>query len=336
MDLNVNKQQSDIINYRPNLKMDNVPSLNSTFNNVGEIQKTVTITPPAYNKSLGLSTFEEYMPSKIVNSMENLLTMAHDYKANLSSQMAKTTIGAKYINAKDDEAKMAIAIENENSPGGTSYLEAYLQIKRIEEELRGIQEVYTMATYGEQISASMAREIDIADIDRMQTLENEGEEQYVNYTSLYYETMISNIMNRYCFHMEDSALSDVGSLYEISKSMPINDDLSRLISQNFNKKRDLLEKDILKDEKTAYNIRVALKNAFLAIQDYEDSLDAINTSLKDLDNDVLALELQNDLIGNLSESMEDLLSITTYSILAKNDIARSLSEKSSVREYFVE
>lgn len=334
MDLVKNKNQSDIINYRPDLKMDNVPSLNPTFGDVAN-SSTATVKPPTNEKSTCLSSFEENMPSNIVANLEGLIGNAKAYKAYLFGQMANTQMGSKYLNAKDEETKNKIAKENENSLTGTTYLEAYLRVESIYNELMGIKEEYTKGTYGEHIGSSRAKEVDIADINRISTLEREGEYENINYTSMFYETMISNIMNRYCFQMDDSALSDIGNFSEFKKPMPQNDKLTSLMSQNFHKKQEILQKDIFKDEKTAYNVRVALRNAFLSVQEYEDSLDAINNSFTEMD-EVLALDIQRDLVNDLSESMQDLLSITTYSIMAKKDISSSLQSKSNIREYFVE
>lgn len=335
MDLVKNKNQSDIINYRPNLKMDNVPSLNPTFGEGGD-DSSVTVNPPTNEKSTCLSSFEENMPSNIVSSLENLINNAKAHKGYLFSQMANTQMGSKYINAKDEDTKMKIAKENENSLTGTTYLEAYLRVESIYNELLGIKEEYTKGTYGEHIGSSRAKEVDVADIDRISTLEREGDYENINYTSMFYETMISNIMNRYCFHMDDSALTDIGNFTEFKKPMPQNDKLNSLMSQNFHKKQEILQKDIFKDEKTAYNVRVALRNAFLSVQEYEDSLDAINSSFTEMNDEVLGLDIQRDLVNDLSESMQDLLSITTYSIMAKKDISSSLQNKSNIREYFVE
>ena len=334
--MNLNKQQSDIINYRPDLKMENIPSLGSTFGDSNNGKLKVDIKPTLVEKSLNLSTFEQYSPYTVLEGLETLIDRAEEYKVKLRKQMSSTHMGSKYLNAKDDETRKNIEKENALSVHGTTYLECYSSLEYVHEELLGIKEVYSLGTYGDDIQSGRAREIDMADIDRIYTLEREQETENVNYTSIYYETLVSAILQKYCFDMDEYVLCDIGNLNEFSKSMPKNDKLVELMSQNFQKKGEILQKDIFKDKKTSYNIRVALRNTFLAIQEYEDSLDAIRDSLTDMDNDVLALEMQRDLLSNLSESMEDLLSSTTYSVMAKQDIAKSLLGKSNIREYFIE
>lgn len=334
MENNFNKSQSDIINYRPDLKMDHLPSLNPTFED--KVDKHTGIVVEEEILSVALREFTENTPSSTLLEMDNMLGYISEYKKDIINKLANTDMGKKYLSEVDEDKKQEIIEENSNMVNGTTYLESLLEIEKIENEVKDVRQVYSNATYGEDISSDKAEQVDNSFIDKLSILERENDTDSINYTGLYYETMISSIMKNYNFKMLDECIGPIAGTTDFCKSMPFNDKYSKLLSNNFKKNQEILKNDICKDEKTAYNVRVALRNAFLAVQDYEDSLEAINSTNLILDDYELALELKRDGMKSLSSSLSELTTATMYSTMSKSDIASTLANKSNVRGYFIE
>lgn len=334
MENNFNKSQSDVINYRPDLKMDYIPSLNSTFED--KVNKHIGIVEEEDTRSVVLREFEENTPSSTLLEMDNMLGYILDYKSDLKNKLANTDIGKKYLSEVDEDKKQEIADENSNKVDGTTYLESLLEIEKIESEVKDVRQIYSNATYGEDVSYEKASNVDNSFINKLSVLEKENDTDSINYTDLYYENMISSIMKTYSFKMLDEGVGPIAGITDFCKSMPFNDKYSKILSNNFEKKQEILKNDICKDKKTAYNVRVALRNAFLAVQEYEDSLEAINSTNLLIDDYELALELKRDGMTSLSSALSDLTTATMYSTMSKGDIGSTLASKSNIRGYFIE
>lgn len=334
MENNFNKKQSDVINYRPDLKMDYVPSLNPTFED--KPNEHIGIVKEGDIRSVTLREFEENSPSSTLLEMDNILDYISQYKKSINSSLADTDMGKKYLSAVDEDRKQEIAEENSNMVNGTTFLESLLEVEKIENEVIDVRSTYSNATYGEDISYNKASKVDSSFIDKLSILEKENDTDSINYTNLYYETMISRIMKTYNFKMLDEGVGPIAGVTDFCKSMPFSDKHSKVLTNNFEKKQKILKNDISKDKETAYNVRVALRNAFLAVQDYEDNLEAINDTNLLLDDNELALELKRDGLTSLSSALSDLTTATMYSTMSKSDIASTLASKSNVRGYFIE
>lgn len=331
----INKNQSDIINYRPDLRIDKTPSLNNVFDNSIVIDTSQNIVVDD-DKSVTLSEFKGMAPSETLSILDEAIQTTSDYKEHIKEMMAGTKVGANYLNVESKDQKEKIAKENYENPAGTTYIESYIELDKIEEELINVRETYSLATYGEDIGTQRAKSVDDEDINKFSILESENDTSIINYTGLYYESMISNILRIYSHDLLDEGIGIIGSIADLCKSMSTDCKQLQILTDNFHKKQEILQNDVSKDRKTAYNVRVALKNAFLAIQDYEDSLDALNKDEFIINDIELVTELKRDIMTKLSSAILDLVSVTKYSTLCKSDIAQTLINKSNLRGYFIE
>lgn len=324
----------DVINYRPDLKMDYVPSLNPVYNDKTNEQ----IDFNYYNEeivSVCLSEFKENLPCETLNALEEVTQRIVDSMNELTERMSETKKGKAFLDATGEDRETIVS-QNYDDPYGSTYIETYVELENIKDELENVKSDYSIFTYGDDINYDEAKLIDNGFVDKLSSLESEDETDDIGYTSLYFETMISNMLNLYAYRMGDEALPYMTDLYEECKDMPFDDKYIQLLLNSFQKKQQTLQNDVFKDEKTAYNIKVALKNTFLALQEYEDSLSAVDGLDAVEDNRELGLEIKVDALSNLSNSLQELMHILYYSPIAKSDIANSLKSKSNIREYFIE
>lgn len=330
----INKSNSDIINYRPNLRMEHIPSLNPTYDD--SPTKSDTVILPSDNRSGALLEFEEYAPHETLCMLDDTISVIQNAKKSAYSDMLGNKYAILYKNAQTVEECAQFAQENQESIFGTTYLESYLELDRAENEVLDLRKEYSLLTYGDDIGLETAAKIDTEFINRASSFESDNDESSINYTSLYFESMISNMIRQYSHSIIDEGLSYTMGIFEECKDMPFDDKYSKLLLNNFKKKQEILKNDISKDEKTSYNIRVALRNAFFALQEYEDSLEALDGSDIMVNDIELATELKRDSLTSLSNSLISLMHILRYSPIAKSDIGNILREKSNLRGYFVE
>lgn len=323
----------EIINYRPDLKMDYTPSLNPVYNEKANEQ--INLTYAQEPLSICLSEFKESLPSSTLSSVEEVTQRIVDSMSILAQRMSESKKGKEFLDSTGEERDTIIS-QNYNDPYGSTYIEAYVELDNIKSELEILKSDYSRFTYGDDINYDEAKLIDDSFVEKLTALESEGETNDIGYTSLYFETMISNMINLYTHRIGDEALPYITDMSEECKTMPFGDKYIQLLLNNFQKKQETLKNDVFKDEKTAYNIKVALKNTFLALQEYEDSLSAVDGLDAAVDNRELGLEIKTDALGNLSNSLLELMHILYYSPIAKSDIANSLRSKSNIREYFIE
>lgn len=318
----------EVINYRPDLNYDKTPSLDILTNkeNLGYTQNPISVC---------LNEFSQNLPSDTINSIDKLTERISNSLSELEEKMSKLKIGQSFIDANESDRNIIIS-NNYNDPYGSTYIEAYVELENIKDELENLKSDYTVFTYGDDINYEEANLIDNNLVDKLISLENENEIKDIGYTSIYFETMISNMINSYVYKLDDEAIVYLTDLNEECKDMPFDDKYVQLLLNNFQKKQETLKNDVSKDTKTSYNIKVALKNAFLALQEYEDSLSAVDSLDSDIENRDLGLEIKVDTFNNLSKSLLELMHILYYSPIAKTDISNSIKNKSNIREYFIE
>lgn len=329
-----NKYQSDIINYRPNLKIDTVPSINALFED--KTSSKIEIPLIADNRSISLIEFELFLPSKTLMDFENSINTIDVYKEILESKMKSTRNGLKYLSEIDEIKKQNIIVSNSNDISGTTYLESIIELNKIRDELESIRKEYCNNTYGEDLEGSEAKKIDNSFIEKISLLELDGDDSDVNYTNLYYETMISKILKEYNDDLLDIGITGIGSINDFCEESPFDEKYTNMLLNNFNKKNENLKSDILKDKCTSTKIITSLKNTFITLKNYEDSIDAIDNSNLIFENTELADEIKRDNLYSLNNSFDDLINTTKYSVISKGDIADSLIKKSAIRWYFIE
>ena len=328
---NTINRETDILNYRPDLRMAHKPSLNSIIDNSStSSNKTFTVT----EKSDCIANFELLSPASTMVEFESILKSLKMSKDIMLENLKNTTYGTKYLAAKVEERKQIIE-DNSNDIMGTTYLESYIELERVEDEVSNVKKLYSEFTYGDNINSEKAMSIDQDFINKLITLENESDAEGVNYVSLYYETMISRLLQDYVRGLSENGLSFTSNIFEECKSMLSDDNVCNLLKNNFKKKQKILKNDISKDLDSNYNVRVALKNAFLSLQMYEDTFKALDGSEIALNDSDLNDEIRRDILTDLNESLTVLMNTLRYSQIAKGDVGKTLFDKANLRGYFI-
>lgn len=324
--------ETDILNYRPDLRMDHRPSLNPVIDNDSSTLTKTAIT--FTEKSDCISNFELLSPSSTIVEFENVLKTLEVSKNIMLENLKNTIYGAKYLASKVEKRKQLVE-DNSNDIMGTTYLESYIELERIEDEVSNVKKLYSEFTYGNNIDSENAKNIDESFINKLIALENESDAEGINYVSLYYETMISRLLQDYTRGLSENALSFTCNVFDECKSLSSNDNVCNLLKNNFKKKQKILKNDISKDLNSNYNVRVALKNTFLSLQMYEDTFKALDGSEIALNDFDLNDEIRRDILTDLNESFTVLMNTLRYSQLAKGDVGKTLFDKANLRGYFV-
>lgn len=320
-------KNSDILNYRPDLKINTkIDMESSTYYDNTEI---------SYSKrSTVLNQFDIHRPSAKIFQFLEIENNIKLYKDNLKNKLSSNSIASKYFNSDDKETAKAILKSNyENMNTGSTLLETYNMLENIEDEVKSIKDNFTVSIYGKDIDVDSVVEIDNAYIEKIGSYESNGEHEYINYFNLYYDTQISFLIGEYANRTSEEIVN-LALIDENDFDTKANKDSEIVLKNSFDLNNELLNSDLYKHNLNKDDLLIALKNIFISKQNFNLYLDSFSDlfSLSDIYETIY--EIKEDNLNILNEKLEHLTQVILMSAISKKDIVKTLNKKSKVRGFF--
>lgn len=329
-------RQGDILNYNPDLEIYSQPSTDI----IGETARTYSLadditTIDDLNKSLSVREFEAQLPTKQVKNAVNLLTKIQTYMDNIENTATSNEYILKYFSTTtNEEAEKILNANASDMVNGSSKLEVYNALVKMQEEIKALLDLYITCMFGKDVDIDSVEEIVSAYLDKINQYESNEEYTKVNYFALYYDTQISYLFGQYVLRM-DEVSAELSFINDKERKLDINDVNTDLFKSAFDKANKILDYDLLKDENTSDDIQTSMKNIFLTKQKINGYLEIFSTIYKLEDGIDEMQEIKQESIDDLESKLDNLLRTTVYSKLAKSDICTSIRKKANYRSFFV-
>lgn len=324
--------QNDILNYNPDL---NIYSAPSTDVRLEEDNLTIGYSEIDENKSSIVNDFESQSPSKQLKDLYSLLDDIKEYKEKLESICSDNLYANKYFTSTNEETINEIIQENKNDmENGSTPLESYVLLEKIEEEINSIIEEYIHCMFGKDVDIDSAKDLEQAYIDRITQYETTGEYEKINYFNLYYDCQISYLLREYITKFK-TICADLGYLVDDPKTTETNNLLSDMFSNSFN---DLVKEQNYKlqdDIDCCDNIITAMNNIFIIKSKITNYFDVYSNLSLYGDGIEEIIKIKDDNIKDLEHKLDNLIKTILSSIMSKEELTNILKKKSTYRGFFI-
>ena len=277
-----------------------------------------------------LQHFYYNMPSKVINSIDELKSSINTL-INFISNCDDNLLESYNNNTISDD----VCENNFYDIGGSSRLETVMCLSSINDELHLLYSKVSNNIYGEDnITYDDASIIDIDSFKFLKNIEQQSSFENINYLSLHVENIIMYIIQNYLSIISEDVLSFVNTDDYNSDFSISNLEYKDQMLKNFYKNAKKMKNYVCKDEKTMYNIEVAMDNIFLSLQEYEDFLHNENeVNLQLYDNDIFEM-LNNDYTQSLSNSIDDFYKVLMQNVHNKKSLFKCINLKNSIRKIY--
>lgn len=328
-------KQGDILSYSPDLEIYTEPSTDVVGNELTySLADDITISDDP-NKSLCIKEFEFQLPSTKINNATKLLTQLTTYMDNIESSIMSNDYGVKYFSATtDEEADNILQANKTDLTDGSTKLEIYSILEKIQDEVKQVLELYITCMFGKDVDTDSVTELVTAYVDKINQYESNGEYKKINYFSIYYDTQISYAFGEYIKRLGEVS-AELSFINDKSRNLDVNDINTQIFKDAFSKVNFALDFDLYKDEDTTGNISISMKNIFLTKQKINSYLEVFSTlyTLEDGANEIS--EIRQDNIDDLESKLDALIRTTMYSSLTKTNICGELQKKANYRSFFI-
>lgn len=321
---------ANILGYNPDLKISTRPHSGI---DIEVEQPYINVYNP--NKSVIVEEFELHTPSSKLQNLINLQKSIKDFKNQIKENVIGNEIADKYFTSEyEEEAKSIEDINRTDAERGSSELEAYIELDKLEKEVSSVIDNFIISIYGKDVDIVGALEIDNAYIEKINTLESVGEYEKINYFSLYYDTQIAFLIGEYSDRTFEVAV-DLSIIEDRKAEIDLNDNNRRMLKKSFDSINKVFNQDLVKDECSCNSIIVAMHNVFLAKQDVNMYLDTFSSLFSLGEEYSVVEEIRQSNMEELDIKLDNLVKAVMYSPISKNDIVDSLGKKTKIRGFFV-
>lgn len=324
---------SDInqINYSPNLTFKHNAYTQYTSDQTTESRYNNYYVNVS-NSSMCLYNFYNVSTYKLLNKLITIQQCIEDLIVNTKSEQ-DTQLNIFYNGSNIN--KEELIKDNSNDIFGSTRLELINELNKINQELELIYKTIATNTYGkENVTPDDAALIDTNEISHMVYLENQGEYENINYLSLYIESSINSIISQFLTTLTEETLPNANILeFEASSQIDVSN-YHQIMAKNFNKKAKKMQDSICKDYNTMYNIKVAIDNVYICLQEYENFLEQEKLVRFQYVDAQTYDTIDEEYVNNISQSLDVLYKVLQQSANNKANILLSLSNKNDIRKYF--
>lgn len=324
-----NDINASVLGYNPDLTISARP-----YSGIEAEQAPAYIDNYNPNKSAVVDEFELHKPSSKIQNLINTKNSINEFKKQMKEDLVGHELSDRYFSSEYEEEIKEIEDLNRLDPeNGSTKLEAYIEIEKLDKEIGEVLDSFMISIYGKDVDDVGASEIDEAYIEKLNSLEAIGEFEKINYFSLYYDTQISFLMGEYADRVLEVAV-DLSILEDRKANMEMNESNVRMIKTSFAKTNKIFEQDLHKDECSCKEILISMHNVFLAKQDFNMYLDTFSSLFSlgeeyETINEIKAMNMEE-----LDIKLDNLVKSIMYSPISKNDIVDSLGKKSRFRGFF--
>lgn len=324
--------QNNVLNYNPDLNIYSNPSTNVFLE---EDNLTTGYSEIDENKSSVIKDFENQSPSKQLKDMYGLLGDIKEYKSKIESVCSDNIYANKYFTSTDANTLSKILEDNKNDlENGSTPLESYVLLEKIESEINSIIEQYIVCMFGKDIDVDSAAELEQAYIDKINQYETNGEYEKINYFNLYYDCQISYLLREYITKFK-SICVDLGYIVDIQKTTEVNSLLSDMFNSSFKELNNTQNYQINDDIECCENIITAMNNIFITKNKIVNYFEIYSNLSLYGDGIEEIINIKNKNIMELEDKLDKLIKTVLLSMISKDEIVKTLNKKSNYRGFFV-
>lgn len=326
-----NITNSNIIGYKPDLEIYTRPY--SQIEN-SDYQGLDYYNTREATKSNTVEEFELHLPNLKIEIIEEAKEQIKDNIERIREELCSHDIASKYVSSDNEEEKAQIIEENrEDVETGTTRLEILVELEKIQKELEEVEKEFILCVYGSDVRLDEVKGIDEAYISAINRHEWNEEYEKINYFSLYYDTQISFLIGEYAERLLEAAI-DMAVLNDEANNVSVDSSMKEMLVDKFMRVDKTLRSDQFKDSGSCDEIITALHNVFLAKNRYNVYLDTFGSVYKLSEGNDVISEISIEREMDLETKLDNLVKVTMYSPLCKNDITNVLHKKTELRGFF--
>lgn len=286
------------------------------------------------NKSRSLRLFESYSPKTAINSFLETTEYINKELNEIKENCNTNKYESDYFSAKTKEDMQAVLDKNNmDIDYGSSLLEIYGVLESIYDHINEILDLYVKCIFGDNVDPENADEIINEYVGKLEILEANYEYEKVNYASLYYDTLVSYVLEDF-ISVVDHICEELTSIDTNGKNFDLDKTTSDLLNKYFNKEAGNLNSLNSKLSDCKDNVLIALKNFYLEKQDFLSYLNTFAKIYSYESGKSELSEIKSDCQNTMKNRFDNLVKSYMNYNLTGGDVLTSVNNKVNYRSFF--